>query len=204
MYYVTISFREIFIVVELKDCITLAVMTRLKRVYVKMASSCDHRITLTVSRDTSYIKEHILLQVLRQISWCQLSCTCKHIHVFLIYMCVDSQSQKLKFLFCRSIQISIIHISMRKNDNIELFIVSWENAFIFTSGNMVKKMSCDHLFISWFKNHVWAIPIFVYFGIYDLWKSVGTCYFNVYTMFYICIGSARGFSYSSWPPGQER
>ena len=99
VYYVTISFREIFIVVELKDCITLAVMTRLKRVYVKMASSCDHRITLTVSRDTSYIKEHILLQVLRQISWCQLSCTCKHIHVFLIYMCVDSQSQKIAKVF---------------------------------------------------------------------------------------------------------
>ncbi|XP_078328192.1 death domain-containing protein 1-like [Crassostrea virginica] len=59
-----------FVQVELKDCLTLAVMTRLKRDYVtfskrpsKMASSCDHRITLTVCRDTFYRKEHILLQV---------------------------------------------------------------------------------------------------------------------------------------------
>lgn len=59
-----------FVQVEIKDFLTLAVMTRLKRDYVtfskrpaKLTSSCDHRITVTVARDTFYRKEHILLQV---------------------------------------------------------------------------------------------------------------------------------------------
>ena len=99
-----------FVQVELKDCLTLAVMTRLKRDYVtfskrpsKMASSCDHRITLTVCRDTFYRKEHILLQVFRQISWCQLTCTCRHIHNVFLIKCVLTRSRKrlLKLLFCR-------------------------------------------------------------------------------------------------------
>ena len=187
-------------------------MTRLKRDYVtfskrpsKMASSCDHRITLTVCRDTFYRKEHILLQVFRQISWCQLTCTCRHIHnVFLMYMCVDSQSQKIAkaFILQKGYKYELYIYQWKKKQY--RITVRWENAFIFTSGNMVKKMPCNPLYISWFKNHMWFIPMFLYFGIYDLWKSFGTCYFNVFTMFYNCIGSARGFSYSSWPPGQER
>ncbi|XP_061190143.1 death domain-containing protein 1-like [Saccostrea echinata] len=59
-----------FVQVEIKEFFTMAVMTRLKRDYVtfsrrpsKMTSSCDHRITVTVARETFSKKEHILLQV---------------------------------------------------------------------------------------------------------------------------------------------
>ena len=105
-----------FVQVELKDSLTLAVMTRLSRDYVtfskrpsKMASSCDNRITITVSRDTFFRKEYIFLKVLRQVSWYQLTCTCRNIpNVFQIYIFVLTRGRKRllkRFYFAERIQI---------------------------------------------------------------------------------------------------
>ncbi|KAK3095023.1 hypothetical protein FSP39_009314 [Pinctada imbricata] len=58
-----------FVQAEIRSFADLVVMTRLKRDYItftrrsaKLTSSCDHRITVTLQRDTFRGKEHMLLQ----------------------------------------------------------------------------------------------------------------------------------------------